>query len=75
LLAAAQGINFRRAASPDAQLGRGTQIAYDLIRERVPFLTQDDVMYPHMNAVHALVAGGELRNALEPLLSSGDPLL
>jgi histidine ammonia-lyase len=72
LLAAAQGIDFRREVLPDAQLGNGTQIAYNLIRERAPFLTRDAVMYPHINAVHALVAGGELRRALEPLYT-GSP--
>ena len=60
LLAAAQGIDFRREAMPAARLGRGTQIAYDMLRSRVPFLDRDDVMYPYMNAVHRLVASGEL---------------
>jgi histidine ammonia-lyase len=60
LLAAAQGIDFRREAMPAARLGRGTQIAYDMIRSRVPFLDRDEVMYPHMNIVHQLVASGEL---------------
>jgi histidine ammonia-lyase len=64
LLAAAQGIDFRRSAMPGARLGRGTRVAYDLVRERVPFLAHDEVMYPHLNAVHALVASGELRAAV-----------
>ena len=34
LLAAAQGIDFRREVSPDARLGGGTRSAYDLIRAR-----------------------------------------
>jgi histidine ammonia-lyase len=60
LLAAAQGIDFRREAMPTARLGRGTQIAYELIRSRVPFLARDDVMYRYMNEIHRLVATGEL---------------
>jgi histidine ammonia-lyase len=60
LLAAAQGIDFRREAMPEARLGRGTQIVYDMIRARVPFLDRDDVMYPYMNVVHRLIASGEL---------------
>jgi histidine ammonia-lyase len=64
LLAAAQGIDFRREAMPVASLGRGTQIAYDMIRARVPFLEQDDVMYPYMNAIHRLVASGDLAREL-----------
>ncbi|MCX7671213.1 MAG: histidine ammonia-lyase, partial [Anaerolineae bacterium] len=64
LLAAAQGIDFRRAVQPTARLGQGTQIAYDLIRSRVPFVERDTVMYPLINAVHELVATGELRDAV-----------
>jgi len=64
LLAAAQGIDFRREAMPAARMGLGTQIAYDMIRARVPFLDRDDVMYPHMNAAHRLVAGGEITREL-----------
>jgi histidine ammonia-lyase len=60
LLAAAQGIDFRREAMPAARMGCGTQIAYDMIRARVPFLARDDVMYPYMNDIHQLVASGEL---------------
>ncbi len=47
LLAAAQGIDFRREVMPDARSAQGTAIAYELIRQRVPFLRQDAVMYPH----------------------------
>jgi len=64
LLAAAQGIDFRRQVQPDARLGQGTQIAYALIRSRVPFVERDTVMYPLINAVHELVATGELRDAV-----------
>ena len=61
LLAAAQGIDFRRERlGPSAKLGRGTAVAYDLIRQRVPFLENDDVMYPHIQAVHQLVVDGTL---------------
>jgi histidine ammonia-lyase len=70
LLAAAQGIDFRREVMPAARLGRGTQIAYDLIRAHVPFLNEDDVMYPYMNAAHRLVASGELTRKLEAQLES-----
>jgi histidine ammonia-lyase len=64
LLAAAQGIDFRREAMPEARLGRGTQIAYDMIRARIPFLDRDDVMYPYMNDIHRLVASGELTHEM-----------
>jgi histidine ammonia-lyase len=66
LMAAAQGINFRRQALPDARLGQGTQVAYDLIRSRIPFLTHDEVMYPYM---HAALASGELVRSVQAALA------
>lgn len=64
LLAAAQGIDFRREVMPGARQGRGTAVAYRLIRERVPFLKQDAVMYPYIEAVRRLVTDGSLRRAV-----------
>jgi histidine ammonia-lyase len=49
---------------PAAVLGQGTAVAYNLIRQHVPFLDRDAVMYPHMEAVRTLVAGGTLRQAV-----------
>jgi len=70
LFAAAQGIDFRRRVlGPKARLGQGTAAAYRLIRERVPFLEQDAIMYPHIEAVHQLVISGELVAAVEAALA------
>jgi histidine ammonia-lyase len=72
LLAAAQGIDFRRQVlGPEARLGRGTAPVYDLIRQRVPFLEQDAVMYPYIEAVRDLIASGELMAAAERIASHG----
>jgi histidine ammonia-lyase len=61
LLAAAQGIDFRREKlGQSARLGQGTQPAYQLIREQVPFLERDAIMYPYIEAVRQLVAEGQL---------------
>lgn len=64
LLAAAQGIDFRAEVMPGAQLGAGTAQAYALIRQRVPFLAHDTVLYPYIEAVRDLVASGALRTAV-----------
>ena len=50
---------------PNACFGQGTAIAYQLIRQRVPFLSQDAVMYPHIEQIRQLVADGTLRQAVE----------
>jgi len=66
LFAAAQGIDFRREMlGGDPRLGRGTAVAYELVRQRVPFLEQDAIMYPYIEAVRELVESGELVQAVD----------
>ena len=61
LLAAAQGIDFRRQRmGPATHLGKGTRHAYALIREHTSFVEQDAVLYPLIEAVRLLVASGRL---------------
>lgn len=61
LMAAAQGIDFRKETlGSAARLGRGTQPAYDLIRQQIPFLERDTVMYPYMEASRKLITSGQL---------------
>jgi histidine ammonia-lyase len=61
LMAAAQGVDFRKQAlGPYARLGKGTQAAYDLIRAHVPFIESDMEMAAYVEAVHRLIASGAL---------------
>ena len=60
LLAASQGIDFRRKRMPDARLGAGTAAAYERVRRGVPFIEADEVMYTHMDAVYDLLVRGEI---------------
>jgi histidine ammonia-lyase len=76
LLAAAQGIDFRRQilaegvrADRPPSLGRGTAVAYRLIRERVPFLEQDVALAPFMDEVRQLVAAGTIKEEVEEALA------
>ena len=71
---AAQGVDFRRHAMElsDARLGRGTGVAYNLIRSKVPFLNQDTVLAPHIEAVRRLVATGTIKEAVEQELNLSD---
>ncbi|MBN1147017.1 MAG: histidine ammonia-lyase [Anaerolineales bacterium] len=62
LMAAAQGIDFRRQAlQAGARLGEGTRRAYQLVRERVPFIEHDTVMYEYIREVRKLVSAGTIR--------------
>lgn len=59
LMAAAQGIDFRRPVAGDtAALGQGTGPVYALIRQHVPFIAQDTLLYPFMETVYQLVESG-----------------
>ncbi|HIE37734.1 MAG TPA: histidine ammonia-lyase, partial [Anaerolineae bacterium] len=61
LLCAAQGVDFRREAlGGDARLGRGTQVAYDLIRAQVPFLEHDVPPAPYIETLAELVGSSTL---------------
>ncbi len=70
LLCAAQGIDFRRQEQPSLRMGRGTAAAYEAIRERVPFIPTDQVMYPHIESISRLVHEGEIAKAVEQAISA-----
>ena len=73
MLCACQGIDLRRRLmKPTAALGRGSQIAYDLIRKHVPYLEGDTVLATHMNAIHDLVATGQIKEAVENELEESE---
>jgi histidine ammonia-lyase len=63
LLCASQGIDFRRRDQPSLRLGRGTRAAYEAIRDRVPFIASDDIMYPHIESIRQLVHDGRIAEA------------
>jgi histidine ammonia-lyase len=70
LLCAAQGVDFRRQNGE--QMGRGTEAAYQLIRQRVPFLDEDAFLAPHIESARRLVADGIIKKTVEAKLGSGD---
>ncbi len=69
LLCAAQGIDLRRRGAPSMRLGRGTRAAYAAVRECVPFIATDEVLYPHIDRVTGLVRDGLIAQAVEQAMS------
>ncbi len=66
MMSAAQGIDLRRdSLDHHPNMGRGTHVAYHLIREKVPFLRGDTVLSTHMESVRQLVADGTIKRAVE----------
>jgi len=68
LLCAAQGVDFRRRQQPGQRMGGGTGAAYELVRKRVPFMASDEVLYPHIEQIRALVHKGEVARAVQQAL-------
>lgn len=61
MMAAAQAFDFYKGKKP----GRGTRIAHALIREKVPFMKDDRVMYPDIEAIRRLIASNTILAAVE----------
>jgi histidine ammonia-lyase len=60
LMAAAQGIDFRRRVlGANTRLGKGTQPVYDQIRQRVPFIEEDTVLSGFLAEVHRIVVNNK----------------
>ncbi len=64
LMAAAQGVDLRG----DKGLGRGSQIAYDLVREKVEQIFEDVVMYKGINACEELIKSNVIVAKVEEAL-------
>ena len=61
LMSAAQGVDFRRQViGMDKNLGQGTRGVYALIRQHIPFIEADTVMYEYIEAMRKLVADGRV---------------
>ncbi len=72
LMAAAQGIDFRKQElGPSAQLGQGTREAYQVVRLHVPFLENDAIMYPYIEAIRRAIADGTLVGSVTSALQEG----
>jgi len=57
LMSAAQGIDFRKQTlGEDARLGKGTAAAYNLVRQKVPFIPADTFLADHLESIRQLIA-------------------
>lgn len=60
LYTAARAIDLRLREVPQAELGQGTEAAYQCIREIVPYQPGDALWGPEIDAVHSLVNSGKI---------------
>ena len=61
MLASTQAIEFRNKRN----LGVGTSVAYSYIRERIPFIEDDVIMYPYINKSIEILKNGDLVKLVE----------
>ncbi len=61
-LCAAQGVDL---AGIDATLGRGSQVAYRVLRSRITKMTEDRILHKDMDAAYGLLMEGEPLKSLE----------
>lgn len=61
LMAAAQGIDFRRQEiGAEARLGVGTHPVYQALRTQVPFIEEDTVLHHHIDTIKGFIRDGAL---------------
>lgn len=61
LFAAAQALDLRGKR----QMGKGSAVAYELLRKEVPFVENDTVMHLYIESIAAFVKSGKLVRAVE----------
>jgi len=61
MMSAAQAFEFHEGRRP----GKGTGIAYDLIRSKVPALKDDRVLYPDIEAIRQMIEDNTILDAVE----------
>ncbi len=61
MMSAAQAMEFREGRRP----GQGTGIAYDIIRQHVPKLVDDRVLYKDIELISNLIGSGTILDAVE----------
>ncbi|MCK4872340.1 MAG: histidine ammonia-lyase [Phycisphaerales bacterium] len=64
MMSAAQAMEFHDGRKP----GKGTNIAYEIIRSKVPPLVNDRVLYPDIEAIRQLVEDNTILDAVEAAL-------
>jgi histidine ammonia-lyase len=67
LMSAAQAVDFRLKKQPGLKLGEISAQAYQLVRQQVPFLPEDALLYPYLNRLIAMVRAGEFVALVPPL--------
>jgi histidine ammonia-lyase len=61
LMLGCQALDFKKGKKP----GLGIKVAYDLIRQEVPYIKRDKIMYKYVEKIKELIKSEKLRKAVE----------
>jgi histidine ammonia-lyase len=64
MLCASQALDLRLLSDSDSKIGKGTKIAYDVIRKQIAYWSQDRIMHPDMEKAATMVSTGEVVQAV-----------
>ncbi|CUN55758.1 histidine ammonia-lyase [Clostridium disporicum] len=64
IMAACQAIDFREGLI----LGKGTKVAYDIVRQHVDFVKEDKIMYKDLEKITELITSEELLREVEKVI-------
>ena len=64
IMAACQAIDFREGLI----LGKGTKVAYDIVRQHVDFVKEDKIMYKDLEKITELITSEELLREVEKVV-------
>lgn len=59
LMSAAQAVEFRLKKQPGLQFGQISGQAYQLVRQAVPFIPEDTLLYPYLDQLVEMVRAGD----------------
>lgn len=68
LMSASQAVDLRG----EGKLGQGSQVAYDMLREKVSFMEDDRIFYLDMDKAKEIIASGNLVNKVEEKIGKLD---
>lgn len=64
LMCAAQAVDFRLKKSQSCKLGKGTKLAYELVRQHIPFIQKDCLLHSYIEQAIDLVTSGRVAEAV-----------
>ncbi len=68
LMFGCQALNFKKGLKP----GKGVQAAYNLIRQKVPYISKDSIMYRFVEDIFKMIKSGELVATVEKAIGELD---